>query len=287
MAITVRTARQCYAEELRFTANIASCAVVDAFSAVPRERFVGPGPWHIKSPMRPGDYWTTPNADPRHVYHDVLIALDVTRGINNGQPSLWIALFDQLNIDAGDHVVHLGCGTGYYSAIAGELVGITGKVSAVEIDTALAEQAHAALAPWQHASVLNTDGSIEGLDPADIIIVSAGATHPLANWLDALRPGGQLLMPMTGESRWGGMLLVTRQSTSAYAARFLCSAGFVDFSGARDPELGRRLSDAFTRDRGIPVKSLRRTPTVPDGTCWLAGEGWWLSTSDIDGGQLA
>jgi protein-L-isoaspartate(D-aspartate) O-methyltransferase len=39
--------------------------------------------------MRSGDYWTTVNANPRHVYHDVLIALDETRGINNGQPSLW------------------------------------------------------------------------------------------------------------------------------------------------------------------------------------------------------
>ena len=27
-------------------------------------------------------------ADPRHVYHDVLIALDEARGLNNGQPSL-------------------------------------------------------------------------------------------------------------------------------------------------------------------------------------------------------
>src|SRR5205807_3817362 len=70
-------------------------SVVDAFATVPRERFVGPGPWQIKSPMRMGDYWTTPDADPRNVYHDALIALDAERGINNGQPSLWIALFDE------------------------------------------------------------------------------------------------------------------------------------------------------------------------------------------------
>jgi protein-L-isoaspartate(D-aspartate) O-methyltransferase len=89
MAISVRTARQLYAEELRFTANVTSSSVVRAFATVPREHFVGPGPWRILSPMRSGDYWTTVNANPRHVYHDVLIALDETRGINNGQPSLW------------------------------------------------------------------------------------------------------------------------------------------------------------------------------------------------------
>ena len=70
-----------------------------------------------------GEYWTTEDADPRHVYHDVLIALDEARGINNGQPSLWALLFDEIDINTNDAVVHLGCGTGYYTAIAAELTG--------------------------------------------------------------------------------------------------------------------------------------------------------------------
>ena len=283
MAQSVKSARRWYAEELRVSANVRSRAVIDAFATVPRERFVGPGPWHIKSPMRMGDYWTTADADPRHVYHDALIALDEARGINNGQPSLWVGLFDQLGITAGERVLHLGCGTGYYTAIAAELVGDTGEVTAIEIDVALAEQARVALAPWRRVSVLNADGSSALLDPADMIIVSAGATHPLPAWLDALSSRGRLLLPVTTEGQWGSMLLITRQSVDVYAARFLCPAGFIEFSGARDPEISRRLAAAFERDRGIPVKSLRRAPDEPDETCWLAGEGWWLSTADIDG----
>jgi tRNA A58 N-methylase Trm61 len=54
-------------------------------------------------------------------------------------------LFDQIGIIAGEHVLHLGCGTGYYTAIAAELVGPTGKVTAIEIDAALAQKARAAL----------------------------------------------------------------------------------------------------------------------------------------------
>jgi protein-L-isoaspartate(D-aspartate) O-methyltransferase len=285
MAMSVRMARRWYAEELRFAANVRSPAVIAAFATVPRERFVGPGPWRIKSPMRMGDYWTTEGGDPHHVYHDALIALDAARGINNGQPSLWAGLFDQLGIAAGEHVLHLGCGTGYYSAIIAELVGITGKVAAIEIDATLAERARAALAPWRQASVVNADGSRTSLDPADVIIASAGATHPLPAWLDALNPRGRLLFPMTAEGQWGGMLLVARQSADVYASRFLCPAGFIEFSGARDPEIGRRLAAAFGRDRGIPVKSLRRAPDEPDDTCWLAGDGWWLSTAGIDGSQ--
>ena len=35
------------------------------------------------------------------------------------------------------------------------------------------------------------------LPPCDVIYVSAAATAPLDNWLDALRPGGRLLFPLT------------------------------------------------------------------------------------------
>jgi hypothetical protein len=127
-------ARQSYAEELRFTAPIRSAAVVKAFATVPRERFLGPGPWRILSPVSLSEYWTTENADPRHVYHDVLVAIDQTRRLNNGQPSLWAYLYDQLGLTPGSHVVHVGAGTGYYSAILAEIVGRDGQVTAIEID---------------------------------------------------------------------------------------------------------------------------------------------------------
>jgi protein-L-isoaspartate(D-aspartate) O-methyltransferase len=110
MTAAVEPARQWYAEELRFTANNTSQAVTNAFATVPRECFVGPGPWRIKSPMRMRDYWTTADTDPSRVYHNVLIALDEARGINNGQPSLWARLFDQLNLSAGQQVLHVGAG---------------------------------------------------------------------------------------------------------------------------------------------------------------------------------
>ena len=41
--------RRHYAEEIRATAKIASEAVVKAFAAVPREDFVGAGPWTVLS----------------------------------------------------------------------------------------------------------------------------------------------------------------------------------------------------------------------------------------------
>ena len=199
------------------------------------------------------EYWTTDNDSASHVYHDVLIALDESRGINNGQPSLWAYLFDRLDLVPGEQVLHLGCGTGYYTAIIAELVGSAGRVTAVEIDATLARRARAALADWAQVKVIQADGArTTSFEPVDAIVASAGATHPLPSWLDGLRPGGRLLFPMTtSRNGFGAMLLVSRRLEDGFAARFICRAGFIDFQGARDLAISRGLGAALRPIKGL------------------------------------
>ena len=286
MVDTVHAARQWYAEELRFTANITSSAVTAAFATVPRERFVGPGPWRIISPMRLGNYWTTPDADPRHVYHDTLIALDESRGINNGQPSLWAKLFDQLKLSAGERIVHVGAGTGYFSAILAEIVGRLGHVTAIEIDPDLANRALDNLAPWPQVSVVIADGfRFQQDQPADAIIINAGVNHISMAWLDALSAEhGRLLVPLTNSDRWGSLLSIERRGAAVqrYTVQRVGPVGIIHCIGGRDPAAEERLKVALARSPIADVKSLRREPEEPDETCWLVGEGWWLSTSAIE-----
>jgi protein-L-isoaspartate(D-aspartate) O-methyltransferase len=123
--------RQFYAEELRAVANLQSEAVVRAFAKVPREHFLGPGPWQVKSPGFEG-YWTTKDADPKQVYHNILVAIDPSRLLNNGHPSFLASLIDRLEVKPVDRVIHVGCGTGYYTAIMAEVVGSEGHVAAIE-----------------------------------------------------------------------------------------------------------------------------------------------------------
>jgi protein-L-isoaspartate(D-aspartate) O-methyltransferase len=289
MATSVKGARRWYAEELRFTANVSSRAVIDGFATVPREHFVGPGPWRILSPMRMGGYWTAEDADPRHVYHDALIALDEARGINNGQPSLWAKLYDQLNLARGAHVVHVGAGAGYYSAILAEIVGRRGHVTAIEIDPDLAERARENLAAWPQAAVIVADGFAFYPDrPADAIVVNAGVSHVSMTWLDTLSAeNGRLLVPLSNTDRCGGFLLIERHSgeTRRYPARYASPAGIIPCVGGRDPAAEERLNAALAHSTLAAVRSLRRAPDEPDETCWLAGEGWWLSTAVVDGSR--
>ncbi|HJQ58318.1 MAG TPA: protein-L-isoaspartate O-methyltransferase, partial [Vineibacter sp.] len=57
------TARRAYADALRAEAGLTSSAIVEAFATVPREWFVGPGPWQILDEGW-GGYHLTPDTDP-------------------------------------------------------------------------------------------------------------------------------------------------------------------------------------------------------------------------------
>jgi len=287
-ARNIEEARQRFAEELRYTAHVRSSRVVAAFATVPREHFVGPGPWRILSPMSLAEYWTTDDARPHHLYHDILIAIDPIRRLNNGQPSLWAHLYDQLDLQPGAHVVHVGAGTGYYSAILAEIVGRAGKVTAIEIDPDLAVWARQNLAlAWPQAVVVAADGFAFRPDPlADAIIVNAGVTHLSLAWIDSLAAeNGRLLVPLTTADGRGGFLLITRLGgeTRHYPARFAHWTGIIPCTGGRDPAAEARLRAALARSHFAAIRSLRRAPDEPDDTCWLAGEGWWLSTAPVAG----
>ncbi len=271
---SIEAARRFYAEELCRINRISSPAILAAFATVPRERFVGPGPWIIQNS---GTSWFTEDSDPRQIYRDSLIVLDEARRLNNGQPSLWASSLDLLDVRPGNHVLHLGCGTGYYTAILAELTGPQGKVIAIEIDEGLAARAAVALAPWPQVTVVHADGAIGPFEPADAIVVSAGATHPLPAWLAALKPEGKLLFPLTSTRGPGTMAYLTRKTADSFSAYLNGSVFFVDFAGARDPSVSSELAIALKRDMGASVRSLRCDRHEKDETCWLHGDGWCFS----------
>jgi protein-L-isoaspartate(D-aspartate) O-methyltransferase len=278
-AASLDAARRHFAEELRVVSHISSDRVVEAFAAVPRERFAGPGPWRL---LHDGDgYWSTPDANPHWLYHNVLIALDEKRRLNIGGPSLWAFHFDRIGVHEGERVLQVGAGSGYYTAVLAELTGPSGRIDAVEIDQGLAQKARRNLEAWPAAWVRCADASIPFDGQWDVILAFAGAAAPVAWWLDALADGGRLLLPMTTEQRGGFMLRLDRRGAEL-AARSVGWAGFYPCAGARREEDEALLAHALHDSAGQrAVRSLRRDPHAKDETCWLHGDGWCLSKQEL------
>ncbi len=93
---TLDLQRQFFAEEIEAVARLKTPALVAALAAVPRERFLPPGPWTTLADVdivaggfsgSPAKHVMTLDADPRRVYHNIGIAIDPARQLFNGQPA--------------------------------------------------------------------------------------------------------------------------------------------------------------------------------------------------------
>lgn len=248
--------------------------LIEAFSRVSRENYLGPGPWEV---FVGREYMRTIDGDPRHVYQDILIGVKPEAKINNGQPTLHACCMDAAQLESGARVVHVGAGTGYYTAILACLVGPRGKVVAFEIDTELARRATSNLAGFENVEVHSVSAAEVAIPECDLLYVSAGVTDPPAEWLDALGKDGRLIFPLTADEGSGVMLKVTRTPMDRYAACALIRAGFIPCVGVRSADTARALAAALESESMYNIRSLRRH-TAPDATAWCAGNGWWLST---------
>jgi protein-L-isoaspartate(D-aspartate) O-methyltransferase len=267
--------RHVFAQMVIARSGARSPAIRAAFERVPRHQFVGAGPWYVTEDGDP-----TPTNDPALVYQDVAMALVPERGITTGLPSLHARCFDACAIHAGETVVHVGAGAGYFSAILAELVGSTGRVYAYEIDAPLAERARASLSALSQVSVSSESGVTVLPAGVDLIYVCAGLQQLPRPWIEALSERGRIACPLTPGSEEGGMLKLERTADpQVLRASFICRARFVPCIGAQNPEANVRLAAAFRSGTHREVRSLR-LDTPPDETAWFSGDTWWLSTAD-------
>ncbi|HAJ45984.1 MAG TPA: hypothetical protein DCL54_05325, partial [Alphaproteobacteria bacterium] len=253
-----------------------SSRVERAFATVPREAFLGRGPWPIYS--YPSSYALTATNDPCEVYRDVVVGLIPEMGINNGQPSLHAHCIGLLNPQPAETVVHIGAGGGYYTAILAQLA-CDGEVHAYEIEPDLAARAHKNLIGFANVRMHAASGVDRQLPSCTAIYVNAGSSQPMNSWLDALLPNGRLIFPMTSESLMGGMVHLAYTKENVFSARIIRPVGFIPCVGARNSSKDSALADAFNEGEWRNVRSLLRG-TEPDKTYWFAADDCWFSTRD-------
>lgn len=301
-----------YARKIRRKGFVRSRLLVRAFAEVPREDYLGPGPWKVLRSSKRRFLWrsnntpyrVTPNSHPRHIYDDILVGILPERFLNNGLPSALARWFDNLELKRGERVIHIGCGTGYYTAILANVVGPTGHVTAVEIDDDLAPRAKANLSRLANVEVVHGDGSAFDFSDADAVFVNAGATHVPARWIDSLPVEARLMFPLItthqvslpdfslvdGQIRsrpivWNasltGVMLRVWRRERGYEVMPISRVGMFPCIGAIDREANDAVAQALTAGGDKSIRSLRRDNHIADENCWLHGKDFCLSRLEL------
>lgn len=272
--------RRFFAEEVQVTSNLKTPSLVDALGTVQRERFLPAGPWAIRgeadfmSPMR-----HTPDENPKHVYHNIAVAIDLPRMLFNGAPGIIGMAIDNLAPKAGDRILHLGTGLGYYTAILAHCVGPTGRVIGIEVDEQLAAGARENLKDQPWVDVRHGNGTEPIGEQVDAILINAGVTHPQPAWIEALAPGGRMVMPLTATmppmtTIGKGLLLVIARTNDAavFTTRVATFVAIYSGIGLRDGAVDAQIGAALQKNPFPPLKSFRQDGHEPGPQCWLHTE---------------
>lgn len=159
--------------------GIADKRVLNAFCSVQRELFV-------------------PESLREHAYEDR--ALPLGSGQTISQPYTVALMLKALNVCAGQKVLEIGTGSGYNAALLSQLVGKEGRVVTLDVVEPLLVQAKKTLKKLGkgNVKVICADGSVGYSAEAqyDRIIVTAASPRINQEWIDQLKEGGILVVPV-------------------------------------------------------------------------------------------
>ena len=150
--------------------------------------------------------------------------LPIGFGQTISQPSTVEFMLTQLNASSGNKVLDVGSGSGWTSALLSKIVGLNGKVFAVERIPELLEMGQKNCKKFNIKNVtFYKAGKIFGLPqfaPYDRILVSASANELPFELVSQLKIGGKMIIPVKND-----ILEVIRTSKTEYS--FVSYPGFV------------------------------------------------------------
>lgn len=222
--------------------------------------------------------WRRPARIPIYLYQNALVALDATKGINNGEPFLHAAWLGAVAPKPGDVICHIGAGTGYYTALLAMLALPGGQIHAFEIEVDPARRASDNLQPFEGVSVTIGDATKLPLPQCDLIYVNAGVVAPPPSWLLALRTGGRMILPWRPADDVG-LTIVVHRSDTGFEVRPLMPAWFIPCVGASSTEGSTRAPDSRE------ARSVRSAWLVadkePDENAVAVYEHVWFSSAPV------
>jgi protein-L-isoaspartate(D-aspartate) O-methyltransferase len=123
--------------------------------------------------------------------------LPIASGQTISQPYIVALTVEAARVDEHSHVLDVGTGSGYAAAVLAEIVE---DVVSIERHPELSESAREVLARlgYSNVTIITGDGSLGWARgaPYDAIVVAAAASRVPDPWLEQLKDGGRLVMPL-------------------------------------------------------------------------------------------
>ncbi|MEU9128408.1 ATP-grasp peptide maturase system methyltransferase [Kitasatospora sp. NPDC048540] len=157
-------------------------------------------------------------------------------------PSLVLRMWHQLDTEAGHRVLEIGTGTGYSTALGAHRLGDT-NITSIEYDPVVGGAAAAAIKAAGYAPRLIIGDGLLGDpngDDYDRLIATCAVRYVPPPWLHQVKPGGKILVTLSGWSYAFGLALLTVTAPGEATGRFL--PGFTSFMIARPHDRPPRQS---------------------------------------------
>jgi protein-L-isoaspartate(D-aspartate) O-methyltransferase len=185
---------------------------------------------------------------------------------SSSQPTIMAIMLAQLGLEPGHRVLEIGTGTGYNTALMKYLVGTSGVVVSIDIDTDLIERARANLAAAGYPGVtaVCADGT-EGFAaqaPYDRVIATVGVSDLAPAWLTQAAPAARIIVPL--DLRGPQRSVAFERADGYWRSRSMVPCGFMRIRGA---QAGRERIQVIDPDTRLSVM-------LPEGR-------------DVDGAALA
>lgn len=151
------------------------------------------------------------------------------------QPYIVALMTDLLETNPTDVILEIGTGSGYQAAVLSELVK---KVYSIEIIESLARLASKRLKAlgYDNVEVRNDNGCFGWPEhaPFDGIIVTAAAPQIPPAWLDQLRVGGRLVVPMGSPYGYQELMVFEKTAKHDMKSRTVLGVRFVPLTGVHN-----------------------------------------------------
>jgi len=211
--------RNALVDGLKSRGLIKDVAIEAAFRTVPRHVFL-------------------PQFPVASVYEDQGFITKIGDGItlsSSTGPGPMAYMLQHLDLQPGHGVLEIGAATGYNAALMAPMVGESGHVVTVDIESDVVEDArrHLFAAGYGRVKAISADGGHGYLDdaPYDRIIAIPGAWDIPPAWREQLKPGGRLVLPLSIRGGKQGIVSFDNEGDRLTSGK-IRPTGFISLRGA-------------------------------------------------------